>query len=67
MDSRSQETLRRVEENDDTLVALRIGNDYRIGFNSTDGYDFSRLGTCIGENTHLTTLTVVLPDDCYKQ
>ena len=62
MDSRSQETLRRVEENDDTLVALRIGNDYRIGFNSTDGYDFSRLGTCIGENTHLTTLAVVLPD-----
>ena len=60
MDSRSQETLRMVEENDDTLTKLRIGIDYNIGFNSTDGDDFSRLGAAIEENTHLTDLWVVL-------
>ena len=58
MDSHSQETLRRVQENDDTLESLWIGIDYNGdsngGFNSSSGSDFSTLGTCIGENTHLT-------------
>ena len=62
MDSRSQETLRMVEENDDTLTHLQIGIDYNIGFSSTDGDDFSRLGAAIGDNTHLTTLVVILRD-----
>ena len=60
MDRVSQETLRRVEENDETLTELSI-RDYGDGgiFNSTaNGDDYSRLGTFIGENTHLTTLTV---------
>ena len=50
MDSQSQETLRRVEENDAELTELLIcgayGQDDR--FNSTDGDDFSRLGDYIG-------------------
>ena len=61
MDSRSQQTLRRVQENDDTLTELRICRRDGI-FISTDGNDYSRLGTCIGENTHLTKLVVILRD-----
>ena len=60
MDRISQETLRRVGENDETLTELSI-RDYGDGgiFNSTaNGDDYSRLGTFIGENTHLTTLNV---------
>ena len=57
-----QETLRNVEENDAELTKLRIGIDYNIGFNSTDGDDYSRLGAAIAENTHLTSLVVVLRD-----
>lgn len=65
MDSISQETLRRVESNDDTLTMLKIKNcnfDRNGRFNSSDGRDFSTLGSSIGENTHLTTL-VITPND----
>jgi len=59
----SQETLRKVEENDAELTILWICNTYLGGmFNSTDGDDFSRLGSAIGENTHLTRFEVVLRD-----
>ena len=38
MNSHSQQTLRRVQENDDTLTELRICRAYRDGiFISTDG------------------------------
>ena len=64
MDNRSQETLRRVQQNDDTLTELYIGNFSPTydeqPFNSNDGRDYSRLGACIGENTRLTKLVVVL-------
>ena len=59
MDSHSQETLRRVEENDAELTELRICEASRDGvFISTDGADFSRLGAAIGKNTHLQRLAV---------
>ena len=65
MDSHGQETLRRVEENDADLTTLWICGAYRDGiFISTDGDDYSRLGAAVGENTHLTSLVVVL-DDAY--
>ena len=55
----SQETLRRVEENDETMTELYIGDYGGVGeLNSANGDDYSRLGTFIGENTHLRTLTV---------
>ena len=65
MDRISQETLRRVGENDETLTELSI-RDYGDGgiFNSTaNGDDYSRLGTFIGENTHLTTLNVAVCEE----
>ena len=58
----SQETLRRVQENDDTLTELRIGFDYEGGINSRSGSDFSTLGTFIGENTHLQHLQFVFSE-----
>ena len=68
MNVHDQETLRRIEQNDDTMKKLWIGDsrycldDSGTGgaFNSRVGNDYSRLGASIGENTHLTTLTVVL-------
>ena len=60
MDSRSQETLRRIQENDDTLTTQRIASAYNGGFNSSDGDDFSILGAAIGQNTNLTTLQIDL-------
>ena len=67
MDSHSQETLRRVQQNDDTLNTLQLcqGTSMFDGagrFNSNDGSDYSKLGAAIGENTHLTTLDVNLSD-----
>ena len=41
------ETLRRAEQNDSTLTELWIGDE-----------DFSRLGGCIGENTHLEIMDI---------
>ena len=55
MNDRSQEILRRVEQNDATLKKLRIG--YR-GFLSSRVSDYSILCASIGKNTHLTTLIV---------
>ena len=60
MNGRSPQTLRRVQENDDTLESLWIGG--RRDFRSSVGDDYSRLGAAIGENTHLTKLNVVLDD-----
>jgi len=65
----SQETLRYVEDNDHRLVELGITNNNRIidldigrYFTSSNGDDYSRLGNCIGRNTHLKTLYVELRD-----
>ena len=69
MDSRSQETLRRVQENDNILKSLWIGGPN--GFSSSVGDDYSKLGDYIGENTRLTKLVVVRWHrrcfGCYKQ
>jgi len=59
MDSNSQKTLRRIEQNDDQLTTLRIGYSNLDGrFKSSDASDYSRLGAAIGNNTHLKTLVV---------
>ena len=55
----SRETLRRVEQNDATLTKLFIGE--QIGddvFDVKDNGDYSRLGSYIGQNTHLATLNI---------
>ena len=62
MDSRALTTLRRVEQNDDTLYRFQIGGT-PIGavaeFDSSDSDDYSRLGVTIGNDTHLKTLIIV--------
>jgi len=60
-------TLRMVEENDDTLNVLELCQgtsmfDNAGRFNSNDGSDYCKLGAAIGENTHLTALTVHISD-----
>lgn len=51
----TQETLRRVEQNDPTLKQLCIGDsDVEGGFAVTSAVSsFSRLGECIVDNTHI--------------
>ena len=64
MDVNSQDTLRRIEENDYDLTELWIGNyDVDGGFKSSDASDYSRLGTAIGNNNHLEDLIVALDDE----
>ena len=63
MNELSIETLRRIEQNDDSLEHLYLcsedyGDGEARGFNSNVPSDFSRLGASIGNNTHLTTLDV---------
>ena len=67
MNSESEHTLHRLEQNDSRLIQLQIGGTRpqlqtpcpRPGmFNSSDSGDFSRLGDYIGENTHLKHLDV---------
>ena len=72
MDSHSQETLRRIEDNDATLTGLvlfPVAGDGR--FNSKNGSDYSKLGTSIGKNSHITKLDVELRADavarCFQQ
>ena len=69
MDSKSQKTLRQIEQNDDQLTTLRIGSALILNgrsldnfgeFLSSDASDYSRLGTAIGNNTHLEELMVAL-------
>ena len=57
MDSNSQETLRRIEQNNAGLSLLWMGNsDFDGGFISSDASDYLRLGAAIGNNNHLTKL-----------
>jgi len=58
MNDNSQETLHRVEQNDETLKKLSIGS-------TEEGFDFSRLGLAIATNTQITKLDVYL--DSYHQ
>jgi len=53
----SKQILRRVQQNDSTLTHLAVGGDY--GYNSTDQYDYSRLGAAIAKNNHLKHLIVM--------
>lgn len=60
MNSRSQETLLKVGQNDSNLTTLilRRETDKYGSFHSYRGGDYSLLGECIGRNTHLKTLKV---------
>ena len=61
--SRSQDTLRRIGQNDATLTCLQINHSFVCGpfkFTSRVGNDYSRLGAAIRENTHLKKLDVRL-------
>jgi hypothetical protein len=70
MDNRSRETLRRVEQDDATLMELWIGSGHDrtfmtlmeehryVGFASSLGSDYSKLGEYIGESKHLKKLVV---------
>ena len=61
MNSICQETLRRIEQNDDQLTTLGISGALMSGcFKSSEASDYSRLGAAIGNNTHLTKLLVYL-------
>ena len=61
MNNNSKKTLRRIEQNDDELTLLCIGDpDFDGGFISSDTSDYSRLGAAIGNNNHLTNLRVCL-------
>ena len=69
MNSHNQDTLRRVEENDDTLNMLMLDGgetstsvDGAGVFNSRVG-NYSELGAAIGGNTHLKMLMVGMSDD----
>ena len=65
MDSNSQKTLRQIERNDAGLRELWIGySDFDGGFISSDAGDYSRLGTAIGNNTHLAQLVFRTDNEC---
>ena len=61
---------RRVQQNDAELLSLCIQDYCAVspfnelgGFFSTDDNDFAKLGSVIGENTHLGSLSVLLHND----
>ena len=55
----SQQTLRRIEQNDETMIKLQIGyHGDGDGFSSNRSGDFSQLGVAIGRNTHLRVFGV---------
>ena len=69
MNSNSQETLRRVTQNDPSLTELSLVG-YNTNFYDSDGKfysdnrgDYSALGAAIANNTHLEKLEVILSDD----
>lgn len=53
MNDKSQETLHKVESNDNTVIKLSIGH-------MDGGFDFNRLGRAIATNTNITLLNVSL-------
>ena len=66
MNSNSQETLRRVTQDDPSLTILIISNNYGGAdgkFYSDNSDDYSTLGAAIANNTHLAALRVWLSDD----
>ena len=61
MNSNSQETLRRIEQNYAGLSLLWVGNsDFDGGFISSNAGDYLTLGAAIGNNIHLTRLLMNL-------
>ena len=67
MNSQSQETLRRVTQNDPLLTELTLDDyidcDDDGEFYSENSDDYSTLGAAIASNTHLESLEVTLSDD----
>ena len=66
MDSKSQNTLRRLQQNDATLKEISLGDGQHYSsnshgmFNSTNSEDYSQLGSLIATNTHLSKLIISL-------
>ena len=67
MDNNSLDTLRRLQQNDDTLLNLYISQNHEHihggpngVFNATNSEDYSQLGALIATNTILTKLYVCL-------
>lgn len=61
MNSNSQDTLRRVTQDDPSLTILTISNNYGGAdgkFYSDNSDDYSTLGAAIANNTHLAKLEV---------
>ena len=67
MNNSSQETLRRVTQNDPSLTGLTLYDyidcDDDGEFYSENSDDYSTLGAAIANNTHLVRLAVILSDD----
>ena len=66
MNNSSQETLRRVTENDPSLIGLRLADNNNTiygNFYSDNSDDYSTLGAAITNNTQLDRLAVTLSDD----
>ena len=67
MNNNSQDTLRRMNQNDPSLTELRlVGNSYGAAygaFYSDSSDDYSTLGAAIANNTYLAKLRVTLSDD----
>ena len=64
MNNDSQKTLHRIEQNDVSCQAIKLGtSDFYCVFKSSDASHYSRLGAAIGNNTHLETLVVAFDDE----
>ena len=66
MNDNSQETLRRVAQDDPSLTELTLDNNYGADdeeFYSDNSDDYSALGAAIANNTHLETLEVTSSND----
>ena len=67
MDNSSQDLLRKIRWDDDTISMLTIGRglykNSRLSFVSKANSDYCRLGRCIAKNTHLNHLTIDLCSD----
>ena len=62
MDSRSRDTLLAIEQNSKEVTYLKVGVHHLESgcglFESGDSADYDKLGTAIGNNTHLTKLRI---------
>jgi len=62
MDSRSKDTLLAIEQNSNKVTCLKVGVHHLESgeglFHSEESNEYDKLGTAIGNNTHLTNLEI---------